>query len=63
MPVQDPRDRLKEYTAEFVALLNMNATKAQLRNGANGKHGLNHLIEAFTMLPDEGQSAEFRIRE
>lgn len=59
----DLRDRLKEYAAEFSDLCRSGATKQQLRNGVNGKHGINHLIEIFTMLPDEGQSAEFRIRE
>ena len=33
-----------------------------LLNGTNGKHGINHLIEIFQMLPD-GPSAEFRIKE
>ena len=60
---QDPRERLKEYAAEFSDLVRSGASKEQLRNGVNGKHGLNHLMEIFMMLPDTGQSAEFRIKE
>ena len=56
------RERLRDYTAEFAALLSQNASKDQLRNGANGKHGLNHIVETFMMLPD-GPGNEFRIRE
>lgn len=59
----DIRERLKEYAAEFSELVRSGANKDMLRNGANGKHGLNHVIETFLMLPDDGQSAEFRIRE
>ena len=46
----DPRERLKEYAAEFSDLVRSGATKEQLRNGVNGKHGLNHLNECFMML-------------
>ncbi|MFA5897687.1 MAG: hypothetical protein WC829_01110 [Hyphomicrobium sp.] len=59
----DLRERLKDYAAEFSDLARSGATKEQLRNGANGKHGINHLIEIFMMLQDDGQSGEFRIRE
>ena len=59
---KDVRERLKDYAAEFNDLVRSGASKDQLRNGANGKHGLNHVIEVFMMLPD-GSSAEFRIRE
>ena len=63
MPVKsDPRDRLKDYAVEFADLVRSGANKDQLRNGANGKHGLNHINEVFMLLPD-GPSAEFRIRE
>ena len=58
----DIRERLKDYAAEFCDLVRSGATKDQLRNGSNGKHGLNHVIETFMMLPD-GPSAEFRIKE
>ncbi len=63
MPTLDIRERLREYAAEFNDLVRSGATKEQLRNGVNGKHGLNHLVETFMMLPDDGQGAEFRIRE
>ena len=59
----DPRERLKEYAAEFSDLVRSGATKEQLRNGINGKHGINHLNEVFMMLPDSPNKAEFRIRE
>lgn len=59
MPATE-RDRLREYVSEFQELLRMNATKEQLRNGANGKHGINHIVEVFNMLPGEA-SAEFKI--
>ncbi len=59
---EEVRDRLKEFAAEFSDLCRSGATKEQLRNGVNGKHGINHLIETFMMLPD-GESNEFRIRE
>lgn len=59
----DVRDRLRECAAEFLDLCRTGATKDQLRNGANGKHGFNHLAELFMMLPDDGQSAEFKIKE
>lgn len=59
----DPRERLIAYASEFSALLRMGATKEQLLNGANGKHGLNHITEAFMMLPDGESSAQFKIRE
>ena len=62
MPQPDIRERLKDYAAEFSDLVRSGATKDQLRNGANGKHGINHLNELFMMLP-EGPSAEFRIKE
>ena len=62
MRTTDVRDRLRDYAAEFSDLVRSGASKEQLRNGVNGKHGINHLIEAFQMLPD-GPSAEFRIRE
>lgn len=58
----DPRERLKDYAVEFADLARTGATKDQLRNGTNGKHGLNHLNEVFMMLP-EGPSAEFKIKE
>ena len=58
----DIRERLKDYAAEFCDLVRSGATKDQLRWGANGKHGLNHIIETFMMLHD-GPSAEFRIKE
>ena len=58
----DPRERLKDYAAEFSDLVRSGASKDQLRNGANGKHGLNHLIEVFMMIPDS-PSAEFKIKE
>ena len=62
MPQVDVRERLKDYAAEFSDLVRSGATKEQLLNGTNGKHGLNHLTELFMMLPD-GPSAEFRIKE
>ena len=58
----DVRDRLRDYAAEFSDLVRSGASKEQLKNGTNGKHGLNHLNEVFMMLPD-GPKAEFRIRE
>ena len=61
MAQPDVRDRLRDYAAEFSDLVRSGATKDQLRNGANGKHGLNHLNEIFMMLPD-GPSAEFKIK-
>jgi len=61
-PKQDTRDRLREAAAEFADLARSGATKDQLRNGANGKRGLNHVNELFMMLPDS-PSAEFRIKE
>ena len=59
---QDPRDRLREYAAELADLARSGASKAQLLNGANGKHGLNAVNEVFMMLLDS-PSAEFRIKE
>ena len=58
----DPRERLKDYAVEFADLVRSGASKEQLRNGTDGKHGINHLIDTFMMLPD-GPSAEFKIRE
>lgn len=60
---QDPYERLKEYASEFADLARAGANKDQLLNGANGKHGLNSINEIFMMLPNTGQSAEFRIKE
>ena len=62
MSTKDPRERLKDYSIEFCDLVRTGASKEQLRNGTSGKHGLNHLIEVFMMLPD-GPSAEFKIKE
>ena len=59
----DVREKLKDYAAEFCDLVRSGASKDQLRNGANGKLGLNHLNELFMMLPDEGMTGEFKIRE
>ena len=59
---KDVRERLREYAAEFNDLVRSGASKEQLKDGANGKHGLNHVIEIFMMIPD-GPSAEFRIKE
>lgn len=56
------RDRLRDYAAEFSDLVRTGASKEQLRSGHNGKHGINHLVETFMMLPD-GPGGEFRIRE
>lgn len=56
------RDRLRDSTSEFLELVRSGATRQQLLNGAGGKRGLNHINEAFQMLPDDGQSGEFRIR-
>lgn len=56
------RDRLKEYAGEFYDMVRSGATKSQLRNGVNGKHGLNHVTEIFMMLPDD-PGGEFAIRE
>ena len=61
MNKHDTRARLQDYAAEFSDLVRSGASKEQLRNGVNGKHGINHLIEIFQMLPDTGQSAEFKI--
>lgn len=58
----DKRQKFNIFAAEFSDLARSGATKEQLRNGANGKHGLNHLNELFMMLPD-GPKAEFRIKE
>lgn len=57
------REKLQAVSAEVTELIRAGATKDMLRNGANGKRGINHLIELFMMLPDTGQSAEFRIKE
>lgn len=57
------REKLKDVAAEFADLVRSGASKDQLRNGTNGKRGINHLNELFMMLPDTGQSAEFRIKE
>ena len=59
----DPRERLKEVAAEFADLVRSGATKDQIRNGTNGKRGLNHVNELFMMLPESPNKAEFRIRE
>lgn len=59
----DVRDKLKDAAAEFSDLVRSGATKQQLLNGANGKRGLNHINELFQMLPDTGQSAEFKISQ
>ena len=59
----DPRERLKEAAAEFSDLVRSGATKEQLRNGINGKRGLNHINELWMMLADSPNKAEFRIRE
>lgn len=61
MTTVDVRDRLRDYANEFADLVRSGATKEQLRNGVNGKHGINHLVETFMMLPD-GPSAEFKIK-
>ena len=63
LPDASVRDRLKDYASEFSDLVRSGATKSQLRNGVNGKHGINHLVETFMMLPDDDKSGEFRIRE
>ena len=55
-------DRLKEYIGEFSTLVRLRAGKQQLLNGDGSRHGLNHIIEVFQMIP-EGQSAEFKVRE
>ena len=62
MAQPDIRGRLKDAAAEFSDLVRSGATKDQLRNGTNGKRGINHINELFMMLPD-GPSAEFRIKE
>ena len=54
---------MKEAAAEFLELVRSGARKDQLRNGANGKQGLNHINELFMMLEDEGMTGEFKIRE
>ena len=59
----DIRDKLKDAAAEFSDLVRSGASKEQLLNGANGKRGINHLNELYTMLPDTGQSAEFKISQ
>ena len=60
-PLPDVRDKLRDAAAEFADLVRSGASKDQLRNGTNGKRGINHLNELFMMLPDTGQSAEFKI--
>ena len=65
MPSQTPeqiRDKLRDYLGEVQALLAQGATREQILNGANGKHGVNHVNELFMMLPDTA-NAEFRIKE
>ena len=62
MAQPDIRERLKDAAAEFSDLVRSGATKDQLRNGTNGKRGINHINELFMMLPDS-PSAEFRIKE
>lgn len=59
----DPRERLKQYAAEFSDLVRTGASKAQMRNGTNSKHGINHVIEAFMLLPEDGPSPEFKISQ
>ncbi len=63
MPAPDYRERLKDCAAEFSELVRSGATKAQLLGGTNGKRGLNHINELFMLLPEDGEKAEFRIRE
>ena len=60
--MKDVRERLKDAAAEFNDLVRSGASKEQLLNGTNGKHGINHLNEVLMMLPDS-PSAEFRISE
>jgi len=63
MSANDARERLREYVNEFSDLVRAGASKEQLRNGVGAKHGLNHINEVFMLLPEAGQSAEFRIKE
>ena len=63
MPLPDVRERLKDAAAEFGDLVRSGASKSQLLNGTNGKRGLNHINELYMMLPDTGQSAEFKITQ
>ena len=51
------------YAGELQQLARMSADKQTLLNGDGTRHGLNHLNELWQMLPDIGQSKEFRIRE
>lgn len=62
-PLPDVRDKLKDAAAEFSDLVRSGASRDQLLNGANGKRGLNHLNELFMLLPNTGQSAEFKISQ
>ena len=57
-----PRELFQTYASELYDLVRSGASKDQILNGANGKHGLNHINELIMMLPD-GPSAEFRIKE
>lgn len=55
-------ERLRTYLGEFSTLVRLRAPKQQLLNGDGSRHGLNHIVETFQMLPEDS-SAEFRIRE
>lgn len=56
-----PRELFQTYASELYDLVRSGASKDQILNGANGKHGINHLNEIFTMLPDS-PSAEFKVK-
>lgn len=59
----DVKLRLADAIRDVQYLLSSGADKNQVLTGTQGRRGLNHVNELFMMLPDAGNTGEFRVRE
>lgn len=59
----DIKLKLSDALKDVQYLLSSGADKNQLLTGTQNRRGLNHVNELFMMLPDAGNSGEFKVRE
>lgn len=59
----DVKLRLADAIRDVQFLLSSGATKNQVLTGTQNRSGLNHVNELFMMMPDAGETGEFRITQ
>lgn len=60
---EDVKLRLADALRDVQYLLSSSAGKNDILTGTQNRRGLNHVNELFMMLPDAGNTGEFKVRE